>query len=161
MGESRPAWKVLRVFGNLFELDGFDFISSEEVSAELFEKTGTIEKNNVLPWSCPSLTEHSGIACLVEVSPGRIDNVIRRAKSFASTAAEQLFETVRMNERMVAEQNLESARFVLVKQGNDEVILDLVIDNCVADGSVLVQSNSRLGLAAGSRAVQLKVAVNK
>ncbi len=31
LGETRPAWKVLRVLGNLLELPGFDFDSSEQV----------------------------------------------------------------------------------------------------------------------------------
>ncbi len=35
LGEARPAWKVLRVLGNLLDLDGFDFNSSEEVRAEV------------------------------------------------------------------------------------------------------------------------------
>ncbi len=34
MGETRPAWKVLRVLGNLLELDGFAQESSEDVRAE-------------------------------------------------------------------------------------------------------------------------------
>ena len=40
-GETRPAWKVLRVLGNLLQLPGFDYNSSEEVRDELFaEWTG-------------------------------------------------------------------------------------------------------------------------
>jgi NADH-quinone oxidoreductase subunit G len=35
VGESRPAWKILRVLGNLLALQGFEFNSSEEVLAEL------------------------------------------------------------------------------------------------------------------------------
>jgi NADH-quinone oxidoreductase subunit G len=34
-GESRPAWKVLRVLGNFLQLDGFDFESAEEVKHEI------------------------------------------------------------------------------------------------------------------------------
>ncbi len=34
VGESRPAWKVLRVLGNLVEADGFDYVTSEDVLAE-------------------------------------------------------------------------------------------------------------------------------
>jgi NADH-quinone oxidoreductase subunit G len=34
-GESRPAWKILRVLGNLLGLPGFDYVSSEEVRDEL------------------------------------------------------------------------------------------------------------------------------
>lgn len=35
VGESRPAWKVLRVLGNLLELPGCEYASAEEVRAEL------------------------------------------------------------------------------------------------------------------------------
>jgi NADH-quinone oxidoreductase subunit G len=35
VGESRPAWKVLRVLGNLLNLPTFDYTSSEEVHAEV------------------------------------------------------------------------------------------------------------------------------
>ena len=31
LGDTRPAWKVLRVLGNLLSIDGFDFETSEEV----------------------------------------------------------------------------------------------------------------------------------
>jgi NADH-quinone oxidoreductase subunit G len=34
-GESRPAWKILRVLGNLLGLAGFDYASSEEIRDEL------------------------------------------------------------------------------------------------------------------------------
>jgi NADH-quinone oxidoreductase subunit G len=34
LGEARPAWKVLRVLGNLLELQGFDYESSEQVRNE-------------------------------------------------------------------------------------------------------------------------------
>jgi NADH-quinone oxidoreductase subunit G len=35
VGEARPAWKVLRVLGNLLKADGFDYQSSEQVRDEL------------------------------------------------------------------------------------------------------------------------------
>ncbi len=161
LGEARPAWKVLRVLGNLFEMDGFDYLSSEDVSKELFSKIESVDKNNRLQWRCPTLTETSGITCLVEVSPGRIDNVIRRASSFSETAAEKLSKTVRINRNMVSQKKLENARLVSVKQGDDEVTLELITDDRVADGCVLIQSNSRLGLAAGARTVELEVSSEK
>jgi NADH-quinone oxidoreductase subunit G len=34
-GEARPAWKVLRVLGNLLGLHGFEYLSSEEIRDEL------------------------------------------------------------------------------------------------------------------------------
>ena len=34
-GETRPAWKVLRVLANLLDLPGFDFESSQDVLDEM------------------------------------------------------------------------------------------------------------------------------
>jgi NADH-quinone oxidoreductase subunit G len=39
LGESRPAWKVLRVLGNLLGLSGFEQQSSEDVREELRSAT--------------------------------------------------------------------------------------------------------------------------
>jgi NADH-quinone oxidoreductase subunit G len=41
VGESRPGWKVLRVLGNLLNLPGFDYVSSEEVLAALKGAAGS------------------------------------------------------------------------------------------------------------------------
>ena len=35
VGEARPVWKVLRVLGNLLNLEGFEYQSSEDVREEL------------------------------------------------------------------------------------------------------------------------------
>jgi NADH-quinone oxidoreductase subunit G len=35
VGEARPAWKVLRVLGNQLALEGFDYMSSQEIRTEL------------------------------------------------------------------------------------------------------------------------------
>ena len=43
VGEARPAWKVLRVLGNLVEADGFDYVTSEDVLAECRTQVGDVE----------------------------------------------------------------------------------------------------------------------
>ncbi|MCG8370618.1 MAG: NADH-quinone oxidoreductase subunit NuoG, partial [Proteobacteria bacterium] len=42
VGESRPAWKVLRVLGNLIETPDFDYVTSEDVRDELVDALGSI-----------------------------------------------------------------------------------------------------------------------
>ena len=42
LGETRPAWKVLRVLGNMLALKGFGFETSEEVRAEALGDVATI-----------------------------------------------------------------------------------------------------------------------
>ncbi|PWG74174.1 NADH-quinone oxidoreductase subunit G, partial [Enterococcus hirae] len=41
-GASRPGWKVLRVLGNLLELEGFDQASSEQVRDALSAQLGDV-----------------------------------------------------------------------------------------------------------------------
>jgi NADH-quinone oxidoreductase subunit G len=45
-GESRPAWKVLRVLGNLVDVEGFDYTDSHEVRDELLGLTEGVTPDN-------------------------------------------------------------------------------------------------------------------
>lgn len=45
-GESRPAWKVLRVLGNIANLDGFNYVTANDVLAEV--KTACANVKNTL-----------------------------------------------------------------------------------------------------------------
>ncbi|MGI9272499.1 MAG: NADH-quinone oxidoreductase subunit NuoG, partial [Woeseiaceae bacterium] len=51
VGEARPAWKVLRVIGNLLDADDFDYVSSEDVRDELADQIGEVVPNNELSGS--------------------------------------------------------------------------------------------------------------
>jgi len=46
VGDSRPAWRVMRVLGNLLELDGFDYETCAEVRTELQEAIGSVTPDN-------------------------------------------------------------------------------------------------------------------
>ena len=48
VGEARPGWKVLRVLGNLLNLAGFEYQSSEEVRDELQRAL----RRSVVPAGC-------------------------------------------------------------------------------------------------------------
>lgn len=43
VGEARPGWKVLRVLGNLFDLDNFAYTSAAEILDELHDLVGATE----------------------------------------------------------------------------------------------------------------------
>jgi NADH-quinone oxidoreductase subunit G len=46
VGDSRPAWKVLRVLGNLLDAAGFDYVTSEDVRDELLAQLGDVRPDN-------------------------------------------------------------------------------------------------------------------
>ena len=48
VGESRPAWKVLRVLGNLVDADGFDYVDSHQVRDEVLSACAELAVDNSL-----------------------------------------------------------------------------------------------------------------
>jgi NADH-quinone oxidoreductase subunit G len=84
-GEARPAWKVLRVLGNLLALHGFDYVSSEEVRDELKREIGEYAASGTgvssfQPGRLPSLDSTRDIGMY------RVDAVVRRSQPLQATA---------------------------------------------------------------------------
>jgi NADH-quinone oxidoreductase subunit G len=85
-GEARPAWKILRVLGNLLELPHFDFDSSEGVRAslrrELEEARGTVGAHSAA-FTPGRLASFDATR---EVGIYRVDAVVRRSGPLQATA---------------------------------------------------------------------------
>jgi NADH-quinone oxidoreductase subunit G len=77
MGHSRPAWKILRVLGNLLDLPGFDYQSSEQVRDELRAAMATAAAPANGGVDLPPLA--GGIEPLVDVPTYQVDSALRRA----------------------------------------------------------------------------------
>ena len=87
LGETRPAWKVLRVLANLLALPGFDFESTSDVLV----RAGFHAAEGVAPGK---LDNHTGAA--IDLSPAvgepvvasiyQLDSIVRRATSLQLTA---------------------------------------------------------------------------
>ena len=87
VGESRPGWKVLRVIGNLVGAEGFEYLSSEEVLAELEELVGTVEPDNTYRES-GKLARPNGADSPddeIDVPIYQVDSVVRRAAALQMT----------------------------------------------------------------------------
>ncbi|MGC3980124.1 MAG: NADH-quinone oxidoreductase subunit NuoG [Steroidobacteraceae bacterium] len=83
VGEARPAWKVLRVLGNLLNLPEFDYLSSEQVRDELQEKAGSVTPNNAYN-NTAALSRNSTVAAR-EFALYDVDAVVRRATALQLT----------------------------------------------------------------------------
>jgi NADH-quinone oxidoreductase subunit G len=81
LGETRPAWKVLRVLGNLLKLPGFEFETSQEVLAQATTKPPVLDN------ACQSeirLTVSSVVPAVASIY--QLDSLVRRAPSLQLTA---------------------------------------------------------------------------
>jgi NADH-quinone oxidoreductase subunit G len=88
VGESRPAWKILRVLGNLLGLTGFEYQSSEEVRAELATLVGASTAYAAPAYAGRHAVEQPGTQpapSVIDVPMYQIDAVVRRAPSLQKT----------------------------------------------------------------------------
>ena len=88
VGESRPGWKVLRVLGNLLNLTGFEYQSSEEVREELRKLcTDSIAHNGSQPAYKGShrVAQGAAGADVLDLSMYHVDALVRRAPSLQKT----------------------------------------------------------------------------
>ena len=86
VGESRPAWKVLRVLGNLVDAPDFDYVSSEQVRDELREALGEIKPDNSLgttPVAKPNGADAPEED--IDVPLYSVDALVRRANALQRT----------------------------------------------------------------------------
>ena len=139
-GEARPGWKILRVLGNLLKLDGFDYLSSDQVRDELRKACESIELDNSIS-DVPQVTLPATAASLMraaDVPIYAVDALVRRAASLQKTH-DAVALAVSINpadaKRLDLDDELTSVR---VKQGEASAILKLIIDEGVPAGSAWI-----------------------
>ncbi|MBT9568075.1 MAG: NADH-quinone oxidoreductase subunit G, partial [Thiobacillus sp.] len=140
LGETRPAWKVLRVLGNLLGLAGFEHNDSKEVLRDALGDTpiGSVQAfltNEIGGIDPPTPQSISGLERVAEVPIYQTDAVVRRSPSLQMTLDAAL-PVARMHSRLIAKLGLQENGRVSVRQTSTALTLkvqrdDLLPDNCI------------------------------
>ncbi len=132
LGETRPAWKVLRALGSLLELDGFEFDSSESVRDTFVNQYEVKNKlNNFsgdLPFFIPVKSE--GLERLTDLS--FMDPIVRRATSLMKSRKDRL-NCIYLPLRVAKEWGMASGQTFFVQQGQTAISLNVVFDESLPD----------------------------
>jgi len=151
VGDSRPGWKVLRVLGNQFGLDGFDQTGSEQVRDALRAALGeTVLDNHQPAGPVASATPGSGLERIGDVAIYAIDPLVRRAAALQRTPDAIAAGKVRLNPAQAQAAGVSGADRVKVTQGEASAVLELQIDATVPDGCVRIQSGTAAAAALGA-----------
>ncbi|SMC17170.1 NADH-quinone oxidoreductase subunit G [Andreprevotia lacus DSM 23236] len=124
LGETRPAWKVFRVLGNVLGLENFHYNSSEEVRDEILAAGVDAKLDNA-----PAAAVHvkpqaaSGLVRLAEVPAYFVDGIVRRAVSLQATADAQVAGQLRANATTLASLGVAAGDQVRVSQGGEAVLV--------------------------------------
>ena len=159
LGDARPAWKVLRVLGNLLGIQGFDYDSSEQVRDEIgtsAQLAGKLDNRlNGMTLQTPSAS--GGLQRIADVPIYFSDALVRRATSLQQTrdAAPPL---AWMNSALLARLGLKHGQAVKVRQGAGEALVNAALDDRLPRDCVRLAAahaaTSKLGPMSGELSVE-------
>jgi NADH-quinone oxidoreductase subunit G len=157
LGETRPAWKVLRVLGNLLQQTGFDYETAEQVREELL--SGKPEfvaglDNGAKPATLDFSINRSGFQRIAEVPIHFADPLVRRAPSLQATK-DALAPTARMNAATLTKVGVSDGQQVKVGAGGTALVARL--DAGLPDDCVRVAAAHALTVGLGAMSGNLNV----
>ncbi len=95
LGDTRPAWKVLRVLGNMLGVPGFDFESSQDVLAKAIKMQGdTVPADQLSNATKATVRLDAAAAQPVSAAIYQLDGIVRRAPSLQLTVDAKAYEEV-------------------------------------------------------------------
>jgi NADH-quinone oxidoreductase subunit G len=166
LGETRPAWKVLRVLGNLLGLEGFEHDGADDAQREaLHGKSEILNKNNNLNMTVAALTNAAaGPARIAEVPIYAADALARRAPSLQQTRDAQ--PPVAMMNRALADRlGLRDGDLVRIAQDGGEALLPYALDEGLPADCVRIAlaraETAQLGDAAAAPVLERVVQAQK
>src|SRR5882724_1201079 len=147
LGDARPAWKVLRVLGNLMSLPGFDHESTEAIRDEVCRPDAVAAKlaNRVdgitlkLDSSAPA---PDGLERIADVPIYFGDPIVRRAGSLQRTR-DALPPRAWLGSALAGELGLKAGERVRVRQGEGTAVVEVGIDERLPAGCVRLAAAHR------------------
>ena len=137
--ETRPAWKVLRVLGNIFQLDGFNYITSEDVRDEAKQQAGEQGCTNKMSWRCPqALPASSDMISRIGILPiYAVDSVVRRANALQQTA-DAIPACVLINAELAKQYKIHDEDNILVTQNDNTISLRVFVEDSVPNNCAVI-----------------------
>jgi NADH-quinone oxidoreductase subunit G len=170
LGDTRPAWKVLRVLGNLLGVAGFDYDSTEDVRrTALPADIGARLDNRLASTAVDTLgaPRLEGLQRIAEVPIYHADAIVRRAPSLQKTRDAQP-PAAEMHPALYERLGLRNGDLVRVRQGAGEALVVAATDERLPEDCIRLaaarEETAALGAMFGTVSVervpaQQKVAV--
>ena len=150
--DARPGWKILRVLGNMLKLNGFDYMSSPEVTAEVQvpqQRSSLLKSWRLGEVTQPDMSNQIDLQRIVDVPLYRVDPIVRRASALQSVSDTPV-PSARLSAAQAKKLNITNGSTVNAHHGNAVVELPVSIDSSIPDGCVWIpsgyQETARLAL---------------
>jgi NADH-quinone oxidoreductase subunit G len=153
LGDSRPAWKVLRVLGGLLNLDGFLYNMPEEVLGEALGEnycTKLSNQSTATSLSNGNVTPSAGLERLSDVGIYAGDQIVRRSSALQLTRDAKHGNQVGLGQVLFNELGLKEGDAVRVTQGSQSVDLPATLEANLAKGAVRISAGTIASAQLGS-----------
>jgi NADH-quinone oxidoreductase subunit G len=153
LGDSRPAWKVLRVLGGLLSLDGFLFNMPEEVLGEALNESYCTRLNNQASGKTitnGNLAPIGGLERLADVNIYAGDPIVRRSPALQLTRDAKRGNQAGLNQKLFTELGLKEGDAVRVTQGSQSVDMPATLEANLAPGVVRISAGTSASAKLGS-----------
>ncbi|MCR4467565.1 NADH-quinone oxidoreductase subunit NuoG [Burkholderia sp. SCN-KJ] len=161
LGDTRPAWKVLRVLGSLLGLPNFEYETAEEVRLAALGDAGVANRlsnqASAAPARVAAAAANGGFERLADVPIYHADALVRRAGALHLTAAAKVANAAALPAALFDKLGLKEGDAVRVRQGERAVQLPAVRDANLAETVVRVSAATPAGAALGSLSGELVV----
>ncbi|MGH8370750.1 MAG: molybdopterin-dependent oxidoreductase, partial [Gammaproteobacteria bacterium] len=136
--EARPAWKILRVLGNLSGLEDFDYASSEEIRDELHTLLGKMTPDNQFRGTRQIAAQSvgKGLHRVAETPIHAVDALVRRSQPLKETRDAQDAGCVTLSPTDAKKIGVTDADRVAVRYNGTRVKLPVKVDDGVHTGEV-------------------------
>ena len=162
LGDTRPAWKVLRVLGNLLGLDNFAYESSEDIRNEMLgvktldglDLSQRLSNNADIPLHTPQTSTE--IQRVADVPIYFSDAIARRSESLQQTVDAQA-PKVKLSANLAHSLGVSAGSLVRVTQGTGSVTLPCAIESGLPNNVVRLAAAHTTTAALGSMFGSIKV----
>ena len=149
LGESRPLWKILRVLGNLLELEGFEYDSSEQILHDALDAQRLPEKlNNRSSWQGEAAPAAEGLIRTGGVGIYHTDAIVRRAEALQQTSHAQV-PPARIHPDTLTALGLADGATAEAVQNGSRVRVTVVADNTLPPNVVHLPQHSANAVLGG------------
>ncbi|EFK97628.1 protein containing Molybdopterin oxidoreductase domain [sediment metagenome] len=151
LGEARPAWKVLRVLGNMLKLEGFNHDTSEAVRDEALNGVDVASRlNNAIGGvEAKAAAATGGLQRVSEVPIYATDAVVRRSAPLQATA-DAATPQAWLHSEELKKLGIQPGTAVRVGQGQGSVLLIAAADDKLPRGVARVAAGHAATAALGA-----------
>ncbi|MDR3392060.1 MAG: NADH-quinone oxidoreductase subunit NuoG [Sulfuriferula sp.] len=138
LGETRPAWKVLRVLGTMLGLPGFAYDTAEDVRKAALPNDALPDSalnNQLSATKLASVDVTPGIMRIGEVPMYQADAIVRRAESLQKTHNAET-PVAQLHSSTLVAHGLSADAMAVVRQGDSRLVVRMQIDDALPPSCV-------------------------